>query len=592
MPTIDGFLIPEFICKSYLNIIETASDIDIQVLAKTNPELSRGLRPTKVNNKIIRQRLQAKMSDHGPLDHHLQYVLANSGFNLEFIAILSEQVLTLFITDLVAAFGATKTLGALLVDERQAVRDMTIDFISHHGNDAQNLVPFDGGKELTSNLTPFLKHIQCLLQDNANPIPTPEASNRQNHPEKNKHQINKLTRELKKELKTRQRLEKLFSDKMSKKDTLLTALQEQIRREQGLRQKLDQEQKGLREELTGLHRQVEEGIELQVRARMTSNIRGWLVEPQRIATAVQKLSQGGEQCIMAKTSKILREQEKLDRHYGNRRLLRQRLLDLEDLKKQVDQASEEALNPLPELSSLNKELAKEICGMQDVLGEKSAKNPWHLKLESLINQAATQVECNAVRRLIEQLEDLGLLNDETQQLNNLYHNKLERLYERYSPKTTTPVKSPIKLIQNWLGIAGKFILVADGYNIIMSLPEFFSPDCEQDGTPGPIVRQHLLQVFDKLLNNSKCQAEVFFDSEKEEQRNFSPQVRENFSGGGSREVLNRADTAIIDYLTAPLPNKNIERIIITDDRELQTLARQQQARIMPLAQFATLLPNR
>ncbi len=590
MPTIDDFPIPDFICEHFLAIINGAPTADIQALVRMNPELARGLRSSAANLKIIRQRLALQLKDKGPLAPNLFYILRNSGFNLEFIAILSTQVLGLFGSDLAAVFGAAQTMGAMLVDERQPVRAVAIDLLSPADPLAGRNVSV-GLKHLASELEPFLGHIKYLISDNSLHAAVSAPVDTKRCDRENNREIKKLNGELNREIRARQRLEKALNDKINKKDTRLKDLKDQTNREKGRRQELDREVKSLRGKLVRLDEQTEKKIERQVERRMSSNIRDWLVEPRKIAAAVQKLAKDNERDIKLKAFKILQEQEKIDQHYANRSTLRQRLHDLEDLRGRVGQAARESLNPLPELTVVNKELEGEMQAVKKLLDEPSSENGWCLKLELKINQAASQTEFNAINKLLEQLAALDLLNNEAERLYKLYHNGLARLYEKYSPKVAVSGKSvnPIQLIQDWHKIKAPFVLVVDGYNVIFSMAEVFRCDYEDGGKPGAAARRHLLQIIEDILYNSNCLAEVFFDGEEAGQSNFSPRVREVFSGGGTREVLNRADRAIIDYLSSLSPvQRDMPRIIITDDRELQNLARQQQARIMPLAQFAAL----
>ncbi|MFW8601406.1 NYN domain-containing protein [Desulfobacterota bacterium M19] len=590
MPTIDDFPIPDFICNHFMALVDAVPAADIQALGRMDPELTRGIRPSPANVKIIRQRLIVQLKDKGPLAKSLFYLLRNSGFNLEFIAILSIRVLGLFGPDLAAVFGTAKTMGAMLVDERQPVRTMAINFLNSVSEPPTGRKTSAGFNRLISELGPFLSHIKNLVADDSAPAPVAEQKK---IGEGNKRKINELTAELNREVRARQRLEKTLNTKITKKDTQLGVLKDQVIREKRRRLELDREVKLLSRQLARQVEQAEEKVERQVEQKMSSNVRSWLIEPQKIAAAVKKLSNDNGRDIKLRALNILQEQKKLDRHYANRRVLRQRLRELTDLKEQVGQAGRESLNPLPELSVLNKELETEIRALKKLLGESDVEDNWCLKLELKINQAATQTEFNAINQLLEQLTAFDLLNNEAERLHNLYHNCLARLYEKYSPRTAIYGKStnPLQLIQNWHKIKKTFVLVVDGYNVILSMSEIFRADYEADGKPGTASRCHLLRIIAEMLHDSTCLAEVFFDGEEAGQRNFSPQVREVFSGGGSRAVVNRADRAIIDYLSSlpPGSNRDMPRIVITDDRELQSQARRQQAKIMPLAQFAALI---
>jgi predicted RNA-binding protein with PIN domain len=268
--------------------------------------------------------------------------------------------------------------------------------------------------------------------------------------------------------------------------------------------------------------------------------------------------------------------------------LRRRLQDLEEMRTQVAQAAGEALNPLPGLNAVGRELETEIDRVKRLLGEPPPE--WLLRLEARINQAQSQTDFNDIRQLLAQLAAMDLLQNAGPRLDRLYHDGLARLYERYSPRNAAAGETirPTQLIRTWHKLKGPFVLVVDGYNVILSLSEIFGPDYEDDGRPGAAARRHLLEIIDKLLHDSDCLAEVFFDGAEAGQENFSHSVRVIFSGGGSRQVANRADTAIIDYLLSLPPTQEAARIVVSDDRDLQTRV-DRRARIMPLAQFAALI---
>ncbi|NOX25407.1 MAG: hypothetical protein GXP59_04720 [Deltaproteobacteria bacterium] len=586
MPTIDDFPIPDFICRHFHELLEAAPGADIRSVPRMNSGLLRGIRPTKANTRLIRQRLRATLNDSGPLDASLCYILAKSGFNLAFITVLSELALKFYARDLAAFYGLARTLGAMLVDERQAVRQLGIEFLRGRAeisgdNDLSAELAF---ADLSSELEPFLGHIKLLLPEKVGDSILCRDNRKIN--DKNNRKINELRLELNKTIRAKQRLDKALKDKITAKNTQLTALKEQVGREKKSRQELAAEVKSLRHKLAELEERVEQKIDREVERRLSSRVRSWLVEPQKIAAAAQSLSGNNEQDIKLRAAGLLRQQERLDLHYGNRRLLRQNLLELEDLRSQIGQAAKEALNPLPELNAVARELAGEIDRIKNLLGEPLPKE-WRLNLEAKINQAQNLTEFNKIHKLLAQLAAMDLLNNEAPRLHKLYHDGLARLYEKYSPRSAAD--GPVQLICAWHGITGPFVLVVDGYNVILGLAEIFSGDYEDGGRPGAAARRHLLQIIDKLLHNSKCLAEVFFDGEEADRENFSHCVRVIFSGGGNRDVANRADTAIIDYLSSLPVNMDATRIIITDDRDLQTKAHRHQGKIMPLAQFASLI---
>ncbi len=578
MPTIDDFPVPDFICNYFAELIDKAPNSHIKEMPRISPELGRGIRPNNPNVNLIRQRLLARLKDKGKMDATLIHLMNSSGFNIEFIAIFSKQVISIFIEELLAVFGAARTLAAILVDERQEVRAIAIKYLESLNGDLPPEDKESGVKKLSSELGPFLGHINCLLSGDFS-----RGNDGSNHDKSRK--INKIKKELQREIKSGKRLKKTFDDKINKKDSLISSLKEQVKREKGLRQKMEADTEALRLELSKTQQQVDDKINREVEHKMSANIRSWLVEPQIIEAASRKIAKNDDKDIQVRAAKALLEQERIDRNYGNRRFLRQRLLDLEELELQLGQAAKDSLNPLPDISQLGAEIEGEIASIKNLLHDIPEKNNICLKLEAKINESSSQTEFNEVRDLLVKLAKLGLLaNKELQHLDHLLHNRLSRLYEKYSPKSAKKPANPVKVIKEYYHIDRSFVLVVDGYNVILSLAEIFR-EFFDNGSPGAAARLYLLKKIDKLLKNSDCHAEVFFDGEEVSQQNFSSAVRENFSGGGSSIVPNRADNAIITYLSSLPTQQGRQHIIVTDDRDLQAKARQQKACIMPLAQF-------
>lgn len=590
MPTIDNFTIPDFILDSFVETINGVDSTEIQELAKLDPTLAKGLRPSRANVKVIRQRLAARLRNNGPLDLNMRQILANSGFNLEFIAILSEQVLGLFSEDIAAAFGPAKTLGAMLVDDRAAVRAMAIELLKRVGGEPEGGGQRHAQEGLTSKLGPFLGHIAALL-DREEDINVEQVLPRHGEPEKYRRQLSSMRSELKKSEKAAQRLEKVLNNKIKQKDDQLAVLKDQLAREKAGRQELKKELESLKHEMVRLERQTDTQIKKGINEEMQAVVRGWLAEPERIAKASSRLHGLKDDDLLARAGAALDAQKTVDRNYGNRRLLRTRLTELEESRNEIMRASREALNPLPELANLASDLDREIAGLQKLLGDKAPVCPWLAKLEALINQASRQTEFADIRLLLAQLESAGLLDENSRTLYGLYQQRLERFYDKYSPRAGADSRDiePVGLIKQWLGVKDDFILVVDGYNLLFNLPEFFGLDYKEGDRPGHAARSRLLELLDRLLQGSGCRAEVFFDGEQASQENFSRQVRMHFSGGGSSEVRNRADKAIVDYLSIPLPGKAIKKIVISDDRELQGLVSKENAMVMHLSQFAAIL---
>ncbi len=593
MPSIDEFEIPAALLSELSGIVDQAKSAPLLALAKMVPALGRGFRLTAANVKFIRQRLAACLAEAGPVAGEVRDFLALEGLNGSLVMVLSEAVLMACFTELLAIYGRERLLAALLVDRRPQVRQLAAVYCQ--ADDWQTRRLPDRQKALVTiseTLQPFLDSIAATRDG------SPAASSQADEEdEKRRAEVNGCRRKI---ADLEERLRTARDEKKSDKrgDARIEALKNQVAE---LADKLARErQSRLAKEsalsqanahLDGLREAQAEAVKAGIQAEMQLVLRKWLVEPQRLAQAMDELGGKAFGDILERTAAALASQAERDRHFGNRRLLRHRLTELRQAEASLLQAASEAMNPMPELAALLSELQTEAGRIETILKEASPVSPLVQRLAALIRQANDQDGLERTRRLLQDLGASGCLSQaESRALYHDYHACLGRLFDRFAPRPLTirQDSDPALVVGQGLAKTGKLLWLLDGYNILFGLPDIFAESYE-DGRPASQARKRLLTMVHGLLAGTGSLADVFFDGERSCQENFSPQVKVVYSGGGGLGVRNRADQAIIACLESRAPGAVAPCVVVTDDRDLAGRCQVLGARVMPLQQFAVLL---
>jgi len=511
----------------------------------------------------IRTRLKERLRANG-LDADLASLLACHGANRELVAVLSAEALDLFFSELLGLFGRDKILAAMLVDPREAVRGLAL---RHLESAAGGKLSRREAKEgLARGLAPFLRHVRAFMPERGRSAGTTDKGRRAARPTK-------------------------------KEKALQTKLEAVTREAESCRSRLEREKKACAElrralrEAEGknavLRQEWEDAVRLEVHRRMESEVRGWLRSARDLERRAEAAGVGDDgRDVLARIDEALEAQEKTDRHYGNRRRLIRRLRALESGRRRLVEAARTALNPLPGLAALVSDIDREIDEIRRRLGACSSGDPLAERLLLRLNDAADLDELERVAAQVRRLRGDGLLPpaaaaDVEERLDALRG----RLYDRYRP---APPAGPeiLRLMGDKYGGA---LLLLDGYNIILGLPELFGRDLEEGGRPGAQARERLLAAVDGACRALGAEADVFFDGERAAERGYSPLVREVFSGGGGSEMPDRADLAIIAHLENRLPEAGRREVIVSNDRELRARGLELGAEGMALAELAALL---
>jgi len=593
MATIDGFQIPDYIISEFKQIISKINSSSLRFYAKSKPDLFKGFRPQSINLKIIRQRLVTKVTGEGELEPILRDFLANESLNIEFVTVLSESVLSLFFPLFVSFLGTGFIIGALL-DDRESVRELAISYLKENRFEKDMEEKEEAISTLKDGLIPFLQHVALLTADQKVLFDFDKSEKEKDLVNRLKKFQNKVT-ELEKKLEDSQdsqRLKKLLNQKITTKDDELDNVKDTLIRERNQKNELLGNLDKAKVEIAVLKKEFDRSLSKEINRELSHRVRGWLIGPLQLEKEASAFGVGKEDDLLLRAEKLLVHQAAVDRNSGNRRILAERLAASEDARNKIVQSAKEALNPLPGLKKIILELEEEINRIKKILGISEPTNQILLNLQAKINGAASLNELNLIKELLFDLTKFCVVGShDLSLLYTIYHRRMESLYDKYGyhQMRQEGVTDPGWLVKNMIGSNQDFHLILDGYNILFGLGDLFD-EYYENNTPAFKARHRLLEMVDDMLAESSCMASVFFDGERSAERSFSSRVKEVFSGGGDTKVKNRADKAIVDYLDAIGTKENgLPVIVVTNDVELQGLARERGARVMPVPQFSLFL---
>lgn len=591
MPTIDTFEIPVALLTELLGIVDQAKAAPLLALTKMVPAIGRGLRPTPANAKFIRQRLAAMIVDSPQLSDNIRDFLAQEGLNCHLVMVLSRVALLAGFTELLAVYGRERFLAAVLVDLRPEVRQLAVDYCQKEGWQTRALPDRPAAlASLSEALELFVTAFDPIWKAATGVSRVAEeVESRFAEADGYRQKIADLEGRLQRGRDDRKTSKKI-DGKVEASKRQIAELEDKLVRERQGRVKAET---ALTQAEASLKRRCEthdDEVRAGIQAEMQAVVRAWLAEPLRLGKAAE-LTFRAKGDILERSKAVLVSQGERDRHYGNRSRLRSRLEELRQAEATLLQAASEAINPLPELAGIVLEVQAEVARLESLLAEESPTNPMLQRFAALIRQAGSQDDLERIRRLLQDLEVSGCLNQtDIRHLYQDYHHCLGRLFDRFAPRPllVAPSGDPALIVNRGLAKGGKFLWLLDGYNILFSLGGIFA-DSFEDGRPTALARKRLLDRVQRLLAGTDCLADVFFDGEMHGQENFSPQVKVIYSGGGGPNVRNRADEAIIDCLERQRPGVDVSCVVVTNDRELGQRCQVLGARVMPLQEFAAYL---
>lgn len=520
MPTINRIELSQELVDELQCCLEERDQEEIRGFARMYPDHFSGTRQGNVDS--IKKRIVSTMlTGRGAVPDELLDFLVTFDFN-QFI-------------------GKERFLLGLLRDEREEVRE----FASHIMNGGWR-VEFDqeGGLEEGQILRRDLREQEQRYDELKNELQ--QSRNDEKSARKKIDQLNTKNKTLESE--SNQLKQELESGKRE-----ISKTNEDLCRE--------------KKEHLGLQKEIEEKIQAGVDDKFQKAMQTWLARP----AALDETAKQTPGDLLDRVEDTLARQAREDRHFGNLRILQERLAALAQAMEKILLARQEALNPLPELLLLSAELEKKYLSLQKKLNLKLPEDHLLKSLQARINEADSFSRLQQVNRLLFELEAAKVLTEEKlKQLYALYRQSFQRemtKYENVQPADHEP-QTPISILVEGMRGRVKINLLIDGHNVVLGRAANFLIS-NQDREFSEADKRVFLsnKIVAAFSDKPKITVRIYFDSPEYSNKNLTQNINQIFSGGGYQKQ--RADDVIVsDLQNLRRRPSNDTYVLVTDDCEL------------------------
>lgn len=588
--------LPEMVMDELQRLIDGCKESDLLQLARRNSDLIRGFQPKPSNAKVIQQRIKGELSKSGELDTSVAEFLAEQSLSRQFICVLSTEALMHCFDELMVTLGTEPFIIGLLFDKRPKVRELAVDYLNtpHDvGND------FPGAKtQISEKLEEYIDIFSFVTDKRTTTSGLGGGSNKKVDTVQDKAKIKQLTAQLEASKCNRKEVN-VLNKKLSSLDEIyqqtkneLDKLKQTFRETKAQNSELTVENSDAQQKLAELQRDQAEIVRDKVTEELEQASYAWLKRPLEIEQQRQDITTDKNNDILKQAENILTKQAEQDRHYGNVRILNERLQCLQEKSRSLVQAQQESIKPLPELTTINNTITAEIDKLNNKLnntmGMQRLERSFVDECISRINTVETAAEIKTTEAMLTLFTNMKLLSDaELNQLYTQYNSRVGLMFEQYKPSAEL-TDNALWWFYKLLRDNSKVHLLLDGHNILHILSSIFSPFYEDD-IPGGAARGQLIERMVKAVANyPNCMVNLFFDGPEPSEYSESVNVKVIYSGGGNSD--NRADRVLLNYLQFIVGNTPDEAaVIVTDDRDIQTKAQLLKAKIVSPIQFAGMI---
>ena len=587
--------LPELVIDELQRLIDGCQVADLLELVRRNGDLIRGFQAKASNTKVIQQRLKGMLSKGGELDTSVAEFLAEQSLNRQFVCVLSVEALMHCFDELMVILGREPFIIGLLFDKRPEVRQLAVDYLTTP-HEVGNNFP-DAKKQISEKLEQYIETFSFVTTKRAGGEGLVKLGGSSHRNEANPHakaKIKQLTEQLETSKCNRKEVNVLNKKLNSLTENYQQAQQELEKLKQNFREvkaqnsELSAENVEVQQNLVELQDRQAEIVSGKVSEALEQISYAWLKRPLDVEQQLQTLSVDRNSDILAQADNVLARQAEQDRHYGNIKIVNERLNCLRAKSQCLVQAQRESIKPLPELETINHELTREINQLNKLLGVKRLERSFVDECLSRINSVKTAADIKATEAMLALLTNMKLLSDsELNELYTQYNSRVGLMFDQYQPD--------IELIDNALWWFYKLLrnntkvhLLLDGHNILHLLSAIFSPFYEND-IPSGAARGQLVERMVKAVENyPNCLVNIFFDGPEASEYSQAANVKVIYSGGGNRE--HRADGVLLNYLQFIAgQGADDAAVIVTDDRDIQTKGQRLKAKIVSPIQFAGMI---
>lgn len=584
MAKLRGIELTEGIVELFKQSVLSASDSFVIKIAKVSDKhILQGLRPTPQSAPQIKKRLAAQLDRQSPINDNLLLILA-AYRPLSFFEDFAIPFITDHLDPLCAVYGHDAVLASLLLDERAEIKQLAEDILS-------------GLREIgTLSKKAILRFVDDAIESFEPfwaPLIPPEHE--EDAPKISSDAINTTgdkIRTLEEELDTAIRQNKKlaaerkeYKKRAAQCDSTLRALTKSEESAERLRLQVTELKIALCDS-KAQYKELNSVLTDAVRDEVHSSIHTWIKRPEELEKVSKALGTLHGKDVVTRAEHIISRQQQVDKHAGNRRVLLDRLEELENLRNQIADLTIESLNPLKELNEIHQELKREISSIQQRLELPYTDSAFLRNTLSKLGSATSPDELACYKRLLNHISELDLLSPEkVRPLFAYCDERMSLLYEKHLPSLHAPqaIIDPAYRLKRALADHSNMLWLLDGHNVLFSLPDLFG-SLDAAGNHTDSSRLALSDFLVQITRNiPECQVRLFYDGPQYSEISASPNVKVFYSGG---EGDNRADEAICSMLDYKCWKGNDTPVLLTtDDRGLSQQAENRGASIMSINEF-------
>ena len=568
--------IPESIIIVLKNIVDKIPDDTIIAYVKDNKDnlCKGGFQPQQKHINLFRNRLKSMLKNTliADIDHSLLDLLRANDLYLNFTIVLSPEAIEFEMNSFLAYFGKERFLANLLIDKREKVRKLGIEYLKQ--DDWQEIVLVDkmqAVKNIREGFEPFLSYALPFVENDAGDYIIKSTDSLREKAEI----IKQLTIELDA---AHNRLAELNKN-VKKLESQIRGMEAEIGKAKYDKNKNDDnrkrlawleiENKRLIEHNTGLQKTVEE-----------SNNRLTVIKNSFYRDELIMKAQGVLENV------IMHSDHPLDENIGY--LLRlNRTIDLIQcfylLNRQISDRSE--------IAQILSDLIKKASEIRQYLRVEQECSHLYGSTFKWVDSATSPDEIDSTCQYLDSLYELKVFTgDEITTLYGKVNDKMDLFYKQFIGSDDLLFQQPINIVWNLkkaIREDSPFLLLLDAYNIMYEMKNVFSVYKKND-VFDKLGKTHLLRIVAGIVGNSNnVHIEVYFDSgQAPNEEQWSKNVKALYSGLPGKHS---ADLRIIGELEYD-QWKHLEtpRCLVSNDKDLSDEAFQLGAHIMSVQQFSAL----
>ena len=555
-------------------------DSELSVLAATEPAFQNGGFRAG-NTAVLRARVAQLACGPQPVSDSLRRLIARRSRARTLTGALALSALTESRHALAALLGGDVLLVALLLDERQEVRDKAESWL-------QSTVPFTDTDpaEAMARLRETFAGLAELLGSPASPgaAVTREAWHAQK--EKLELRVRDLQEEKRRLKGVDDRLARV-TQKLAVSEAKLSDAQAKLETAEKTLRLAARERDELKVELERETAHREERLTAALDLALAREFHGWLAEARAVEAAAADPSPHAD--LLARAAAALKKQNASDRHSGNRATLAERLAILETEREKVRDALANALRPTQEIKAVEAELAAEIRALRKLLVPDAAATPLEQALAARIH-AAEDNDLPRLRDLPDLIATLNVLDDAAlARLRQTFQKRLAAAQAVGTPPDphTEERQNAASLLGRALAGNAPAILLVDGHNVLFGLPARYNPPRGGALTDAEKRKKLTDDVVRLTASCPAVRAWLVFDGPTRCDTQAAANVRVTYSGGTGEH---RADGVILDnlrFFKTTSPETAV--LLVSNDGDLCSAARRLGAQDVAVLDFGAFL---